>query len=248
MKLLFLDVELAPNLATVWGIWNQNIGINQLLETSRILCFSAKWYQDNKIIFFGEYEHTQEEMLEKLYTLMNEAEVICHYNGDKFDIPVINRELFLLNIKPPTSYKSLDLLRTVRKRFRFVSNKLDHITRELGLGQKVKHEGHELWLKCMDKDPKAWAKMEKYNKQDIILLERLYKRVLPWIDTHPNHALYNTDGNTYVCPNCSSSRVYKNGIEHLKTRSYQRYRCKSCGTPIRDVKSISGTNVTLTQS
>ena len=248
MKLLFLDVETAPNLATVWSIWNQNIGINQLLETSRVMCFSAKWQGEKEVIFDSEVKDGHKHMVEHLHRLLSRADVVCHYNGNKFDLPVINREFLLYGMPPPDPYKSIDLYQIIKRRFRFVSNKLDHVAQELKLGRKVKHEGHELWLKCMAKDEGAWSRMERYNRQDVLLLSRLYLRTLPWIDNHPNRALYGDHSTDMVCPNCGSTHVIKKGVEHLKTRSYQRYRCKKCGTPIRGVKSIHNTTVAITQA
>jgi len=185
MKVLMLDIEVAPNLATVWGIYKQNIAINQLLETSRVLCYAAKWQGDKQLLFESEHsakpKTAHEDMIWYLWELLNEADVVCHYNGDNFDIPLINREFLKYGYPPPSRYKSIDLLKTVRKNFRFTSNKLDHVCDELGLGRKAQHEGHELWLKCMDGDDRAWKTMEKYNKQDVVLLEKLYDKVLPWV-------------------------------------------------------------------
>lgn len=246
MKILLLDLELAPNLATVWSIWNQNIGINQLLDTGRVLCYTAQWYGTRDVIFDSEYDNLHPDMISNLWNLMDEADVIVHYNGDRFDIPVVNREFLLYGLPPPSSYKSVDLYQVIKKRFRFVSNKLDHVCKELELGSKVQHEGHELWLKCMNGDSRAWKRMEKYNRQDVKLLDKLYKRLLPWIPNHPNRNLYNTDNLRVVCPVCGSSHIIRNGIEHLKTRSYQRYRCSDCGAPMRDVKTIPNSTVSIT--
>lgn len=237
MKILLWDAELAPNLATVWSIWNQNIGINQLLETSRLMCFAAKWLGKKEIIFDSEYKSSHKEMVEKLWELLDEADAVVTYNGDKFDRGVINREFLLYGMEPPSPYHSIDLLRVVKKRFRFVSNKLDHVCQELGLGKKVEHEGHQLWLDCMNKKAKAWKKMETYNKQDVKLLELLYYRLLPWIQNHPNWALY-LDTDRPVCPNCGSKHVVKKGTETTLTMRYERFKCKPCGTPIRGRTSI----------
>ena len=50
-KILLLDIEMAPNVAHVWGIWDQNIGLNQLRESSYVMCYAAKWLGDKKMIF-----------------------------------------------------------------------------------------------------------------------------------------------------------------------------------------------------
>jgi DNA-directed RNA polymerase subunit RPC12/RpoP len=84
----------------------------------------------------------------------------------------------------------------------------------------------------MDNDAAAWKLMEKYNKQDVILLEKLYDRLLPWIDGHPNHGLYE-ESDTMVCTNCGSKHLQRRGLQHSLTASYQRYQCQDCGTWMR---------------
>jgi len=229
----------------VWGIWNQNIGINQLHETSRILCFAAKWWGDYDVMFASEHHDGRLNMLAQLYHLLDEADAVIHYNGKKFDMPHINREFLEEGYEPPDPYHQIDLMLTIKKRFRFVSNKLDFVCQELGLGKKVEHEGMSLWLKCIGmgsytkaQRAKAWASMKEYNIQDAALLEDLYNRILPWIQDHPNHALY-VESDRPICPNCGSAHVTKKGTETTKLMQYQRYRCKDCGTPIRGRTSVT---------
>jgi len=229
VKTLLLDIENSPNLATIWGIFNQNISINQLLETSRVLCFTAQWVGEDYAWFMSEYEHTHEGMINALWDFLDEADAVVHYNGKRFDMPVINREFLKYELTPPSPYKQIDLMMTVKKQFRFVSNKLDHVCDELGIGRKVSHEGHELWLKCMNNDPAAWRKMEEYNIQDVSLLGELYDKLKPWITDHPNIALY-TDSDSPVCPNCGSTHLQRRGNAATTTMTYQRYQCQDCGT------------------
>lgn len=228
MKILLLDIETSPNTAHVWGLWQQNVGLSQLLESSYTLCWSAKWLGEKGTIFSSLEREDGISMMEKLWELLNEADAVVHYNGSKFDIPTINKEFLQLGLSPPSPYKQIDLLRVCKKQFKFPSNKLEYVAQKLGLGGKVRHKGHELWIKCMNNDLVAWRKMERYNKQDVRLLEKLYKRLLPWIDSHPNHALY-TDLTNPVCPNCGSHRLQKRGIAYTRVGQYQRFYCLSCG-------------------
>ena len=94
---------------------------------------------------------------------------------------------------PPRPFLEIDLLQSVRSRFRLTSNKLDFVAQFLGLGQKTKHKGMQLWKDCIDGDAAAWEVMEEYNKQDVVLLEDLYLYLLPWISNHPNLGLYGDD-------------------------------------------------------
>lgn len=237
MKILHLDIETAPNIVYAWGLWNQNISINQIVEPGFTLSFAAKWHHEDTFVFRSVYHDDPVTMLQELWELLNEADAVVHYNGEKFDIPTINREFVVAGWEPPNPYHQIDLLKVVRQRFKFSSNKLDYVAQQLGLEAKLQHSGMDLWTGCMNGDAASWKVMKDYNIQDVNLLPQLYLLLLPWIKNHPNHALYQ-DTDRPVCPNCGSHNVKMNGKEHTKTLTYQRYRCKDCLTPIRGRKNI----------
>lgn len=250
MNKLLLDIETAPNLAHVWGLWKQNVGTNQLIDSGYTLCFAAKWLGDSQVKFHSIHQDGEQTMLNILWEMLDTADAVIHFNGTKFDIPTCNKEFIMHGMHPPTPYHQIDLLKVAKDRFRFPSNKLDYIAQSLGVGRKVKHIGHELWIRCMNGDDEAWGMMEDYNKQDVVILERVYSKMLPWIKDHPNHGLY-TDSDRPVCPNCGSVYIVKKGTETTKTMKYDRYKCTMCGTPIRSRQTMLDRNKSrniLTQS
>lgn len=230
MRILLLDVETAPNLAHVWGIWQQNVAINQLVTSSYMLCWAAKWLGDEKVYFDSVHKSKPKMMIHSLHRMLDDADAVVTYNGIKFDIPTINKEFILYNFKPPSPYKQIDLLNTCRRVFRFPSNKLDYVSQALKIGKKVKHEGHELWVQCMAGDKAAWKRMQEYNENDVILLEKLYHKVLPWVDKHPNIA---THEEGMCCPNCASLKYQRRGYALTTTQKYPRYQCQDCGSWFR---------------
>ena len=242
MKILLLDIECAPNLATVWGIWQQNVALNQLLESSYTLCYAAKWYGESKIMFDSIYKTDHKSMLNSIHTLIEEADVVVHYNGLRFDIPMLNKEFLEAGMYPPSPVKHIDLLRVVKSNFRFVSNKLDYVSQRLGLGKKTEHEGHELWLKVMNNDRKAWKRMEEYNKNDDVLLEKLYDRLKGWVKQHPNHNAYSAN---LCCTYCGSSKLNIRGSVRSRVAIFQRYQCVECGAWGRSAKSEKNTKDSL---
>lgn len=163
-------------------------------------------------------------MLRRIHRLLAQADTVVTFNGMRFDLPVLNKEFLKHGLNPPAPYKQIDLYRVVRQSFKFESNKLDSLTNVLGLGRKVKHKGFKLWVDCMNDDAVAWTKMERYNKQDVLLLEKLYHRVRPWIRQHPQMT---EDG--LCCPKCGSTWANRRGVQLAVTRAYQRYQCKRCG-------------------
>jgi DNA polymerase elongation subunit (family B) len=229
MKILHLDIETAPSKAYIWGLFNQNISINQIAETGYTLCWAAKWHGKGKVMFDSVHKSKPKDMMKKLHSLLEEADAVCHYNGQRFDIPTVNREFLLFDMLPPSPYKQIDLLRTCRGKFRFQSNKLDFVSQQLGIGAKTAHKGMGLWKDCMDGDDKAWRVMERYNKQDVKLLESLYKKLLPWIENHPNMALYSSTLSP-ICKNCGSHKLQRRGTAKTLTHIYPRFQCSSCGT------------------
>lgn len=238
MRILQLDIETAPNVAHVWGLWQQNVGLNQLLASGYVMCWCAKWYGEDEIMFDSIMKSTPENMLERVRKLLDEADTLVHYNGTNFDIPTLNKEFLQHNMLPPSPCKHVDLLRVARASFRFPSNKLDYVAKALGLGGKIKHSGHELWIRCMAKEPEAWKQMEAYNRQDVLLLEQVYDRMKPWIKSHPNHGLY-TQTDAPVCPNCASANVECNGDAFTAVSQFQRYRCLDCGAWSRGGESMT---------
>lgn len=230
MKILLLDIESAPNTAHVWGLWQQNVGIPQLLESGYVLCWAAKWYGEKEMMFESIHKSNAKSMLKKIHALLDNCDVAVHFNGKKFDIPTLNKEFIIHDLTPPAPYKQVDLYQVVKEEFRFPSNRLDYVAQALGLGKKFEHEGHELWIKCMADDPKAWKTMELYNKNDVVLLERVYDKLKPWIKSHPNHNLYGNEGSSVAsCPNCGSLALIKRGYYYSAALRYPRYVCKHCG-------------------
>lgn len=232
LRILTLDIENAPNIAHVWGLFNQNISLKQLQSVATTISFAAKWYGEKDVIFRSDFHDGHEAMIQEAYKLVCEADMIVGYNSKNFDMKHLNREFLLAGFAPPTKYKDIDLLTVVRSNFRLASNKLDHVAEILGLGNKVAHAGHELWVKCMASDPAAWEQMKKYNIGDVVLTEQVYDVVRGWIKNHPHMPLYM--GQETGCPNCGCQEFIDTGqTAKASVTAYFMYRCIDCGNVYR---------------
>lgn len=236
MRTLLIDIETAPNLAYVWGLWKQNVSLPMFIEPSYMLCFAAKWYGEESVSFHS-LQDGREEMLEFAWTYLDEADAVVTYYGTAFDIPTLNQEFFQLGMTPPSPAKQIDLKKIVAKKFRLPSNKLQYVTETLmDLGGKESTGGFETWVGCMNNDPVAWAKMEEYNRRDVVLMEPVYERLLPWIDGHPNRNLYQ---DVQGCPNCGSIDLRREGHAYTLQGAFQRYQCRMCGKWSRGTKRMA---------
>lgn len=231
MKILLLDIETAPHRVYAWGLYDQTIAINQVVEAGYTLCFSAKWYGSRDMIFDSVRKSGGNRMIRHAHKLLSEADAVVHYNGNKFDVPTLNQEFLEAGLKPPPPSHQVDLYRVAKSRFRFASNKLDFVAQSLNLGHKLHHKGMELWSGCMRGDAASWRTMERYNKQDVRLLERVYNALLPWIKNHPN--VGNFLNESAVCTNCGSSYLQSNGLRRTAVSAYRRLQCQDCGAWMR---------------
>lgn len=240
-KILHLDIETAPIEMLSWGMWNQNHHIDQIVHDWHILCWAAKWHHKSEVIAsalpghknYKDDKRDDSAVCGAMWNLLDDADIVVAHNGDKFDIKKINARFLLHGFPPPSPYKQIDTLKMARRKFAITSNKLDYLGRYLGIGRKVKHEGFDLWIKCMAGDMAAWAKMIRYNKQDVRLLEKVYKILAPWETNLPNGATY-VDDETRMCtvPGCGG-KCGLNGYRNLNFGRYQKYVCTKCGHPQR---------------
>jgi DNA polymerase elongation subunit (family B) len=229
LKILCADIETKPHTAYLWDLKKQYIPVDRLIETGGLLCASWKWHNEDKLHFASEWDDGHVGMMARIHDAIDEADAVVTYNGKKFDEPILRQEFLKYGMPPPSPVKSIDLYQTVRRQFRFASNKLDHVCQQLGLGSKVKHEGMELWVKVMAGDKIARRKMTEYNKGDVVLLEKLYDYLRPWIQGHPNYTTF-TEEHAAVCSTCGSSHLQRRGFAVTRSVRYKRYQCQDCGT------------------
>lgn len=230
-KILFIDIETAPNLGWVWGKWEQNVIEN--VQDWYMLSFAYKWLGDKKVEayslpdFKDMYKKEPENdhcLTYQLWNLMNEADIIVAHNGDEFDIKKANARFIAHGYEPLSPYKTIDTKKVAKKYFKFDSNKLDELGKYLGLGRKMPHTGFHLWKGCMSGDRKSWKTMVEYNKNDIVLLEKVFLKMRPWMKTFPIVRADNGD-----CTNCGSGKLIKRGFSFTRTNKIQRLQCVDCG-------------------
>lgn len=229
IRILLIDIETAPNLAFVWRIFKENVGLDQIVDTGYVLCWSAKWLGEKGVEFCRIDKNSPKRGLQRIHALLDEADVVVHYNGKSFDIPTLQREFLIYGMTPPAPYKQVDLMLVVKDQFRFVSNKMAHVLQKTKIGDKVKHEGFTLWVKCMNGEAAAWRIMKKYNIADVVELEKLYVKLRPWIRNHPTYGIMD-GGKAHVCPTCGSGNVHRRGMARTQVSVYPRYQCNDCGT------------------
>jgi hypothetical protein len=244
-KVLIFDIETAPMLGYVWGLWENNVALNQVHSDWHVLSWSAKWLHDppTKIMYKDQrgVKDIQDDrkLLQGIWDLLNEADIVITQNGKSFDQKKLNARFILNGFQPPSSFKHIDTKQIASKHFKFTSNKLEYMTDKLCVKyKKIKHAkfgGFELWKECLAGNLAAWKEMERYNKYDVLSLEELYKKLEPW-DNSINFNMYSASLDTEC--NCGSTEFKKNGYKFTAVGKYQRYKCVECGAETRDRNNL----------
>lgn len=246
--ILIFDIETSPEGNWTWGRYKQNTLGN--LRPQYQLSNVYTWHGTGEYHFIGQNQDpnyrpdnphgkprkTQDRwVFAQMWHLFELADIVVAHNANKFDVPFVQGRMMYYHQPPPSPFAVIDTLALVKKHARFTSNRLNDLGHLLLNETKVAHYGMSTWLGCMAGDPDMWDMMEKYNLQDVVLLEELYELLIPWIKRPKSVPLPNAnrwmDGKPVACPlpGCGGTRLW---ARKLRTTSagltYRQYQCRTC--------------------
>jgi hypothetical protein len=171
-------------------------------------------------------------VLKGIWCLLDEADIIITQNGKAFDAKKLNARFIINKMNPPSPYRHIDTKQLAKKTFGFTSNSLEYLCQALSVKfKKLKHKkfpGMELWVECLKGNKEAWSEMRTYNKHDVLALECVYEKLIPW--HNPVDFRVYTDSCITKCPTCGGSPLISRGFTYTKSGKYRRYCCNQCGT------------------
>lgn len=234
-KILLADIETLPLEVWTWGLFDQNISLNQISEDWTVLSWSAKWLGDKEVMYDdvrSDRPRDDKRVLKGIWKLLDEADIVVWHYGSAFDHKKLNARFILNGYQPPKPYKQIDTKKLATKTFGFTSNKLEYLTDKLNTKYKKsrhkKFEGFAMWKECMAGNVAAFNEMRDYNKLDVLSLEELYNTLIVWHNPH-DFRVYNDDTRP-ACPTCGSRDQQHRGFNYSKAGKFKRLICKACGT------------------
>ena len=242
-KVLLFDIETSMIKGYFWSLWKQNISLPQIIEDWYVLCWSAKWLGTDRIIndslhLHGDplFKNNERLIVESLWKLLDDADVIVAYNGKSFDRKKMNSKFLQYGLPEPSPYKVVDPMLIVKGNFAMTSNKMDFIVKYVNDNEKGKHSTNvQLWIDCMENSSQAMDYMLEYCDQDIEVLESVYLAVRHWDKNSPQLAMYYNDDKPR-CNSCGSDdlEVLENKHAHTSLSKFGIVRCNSCSKIMRD--------------
>lgn len=240
-RILLYDLETSLQTAAIFGLANNDwIDPRNLTSERYIISASWKFLGESKVYSVSvlddpkRYEKDPSDdtyVCKVLHKVMSESDVICGHNGDSFDKPYLETRMLVNGIEPLPPVQSIDTLKVAKSKFRFNSNKLDYLGKLLGVGRKIETKPG-LWLEVLQGNKSAIRDMVTYNKQDVLLLERVFLKLRPYMSNHINRELF---GQKEGCPKCGSKKVQSRGVHRAISRVYRRFFCNSCSSWFRSV-------------
>lgn len=226
-KILLYDIESSPDLGYSWGKYEVNI--IEFKKQWEILSFAYKWLEEDTVHCIARPHYkdkTEVSLVKDIWKLFDEADILIAHNGNSFDHKKCRAKFVEHGLKPPSLSKTVDTKLIAKQAFNFNSNSLNDLGVTLKLGKKLETGGFQLWLDCMAGKKKAWKQMIAYNKQDVVLLEKVYLKLRAWSPNHPNLAVWQ---DRVGCPRCLSTKTHINGYYPTNTNRMRRWRCQECG-------------------
>jgi DNA polymerase elongation subunit (family B) len=227
-KILIFDIETAPILAYVYGLWEQNVSTEYIQKDWYCFSIAGKFVGEKKVHYLDVRDNFEDDkaVCEFAWNLLNEADILVGHNSDKFDIKKLNTRFLFHGLPPIGKKQTIDTLKIARKYFKITSNKLDFIAKFLGVEGKRKSKkfsNQQMWMECCKGNVEAFKENKKYNIQDINVTEAVYDKLKTWDESINIQAF----AQKTVCI-CGNKQFRKDGYRYTKTGVFQRYRCTEC--------------------
>jgi len=239
LKVLIYDLETSALTIRAYGTYQTNA--IAIVRQSHIYCGSYRWLGEKKIHCIAQDDfparfkadpYDDYDVVKAFHELIMQADIVVGYNVNGFDDKVLNTRFLYYGLEVPPPHKSIDPLTTARRKLKLPNNKLGTVAQYFGLGGKTQMTHSDLWQGCEAGDKKSWKMMKLYCNQDVQLVEDVYMKLRPLINTHPNLATMSQ--NIDACPVCLGTHLVSRGVRTTQTMSYRRYRCETCGSWSRE--------------
>ena len=253
-RVVTLDIERIPGRVhtqyrgfTIEGdVWDLNalkdmtrrrIHADDMIEWPRTICAAWKWYDSPDVEFAAEWEvGGYDGFMRAVWEVFDQADLIIGHNADRFDARHLMGGWAEMGLPAPSPYKVIDTLKIARGSFAYESNTLDALNKRLGIEAKTDKYDVEVARAAVAGDKEAQARIEGYNRGDIVASEALFDRLRPYAKGIPHLGMWSDD--ELACPSCGSTMTATGKTVHANVQKYEHLHCPNCGSHARGTTTL----------
>jgi DNA polymerase elongation subunit (family B) len=236
LRIILFDLESLPDLPEAIKVWpglSAYPGLTLKASISSVICAGWKVFGSKRVECINAWDYPEwrkdinndRKVVEAIAKVLIGADVVVTHNGKSFDWKFLQTRLTRHGFPPLPKLVHIDTKNECKKNLYLFNNRLQTAARFLTNTEKLENGGWDLWVQVWNREPKAMKLMEKYCKQDVVALEEVFKRLLPFVKL-PNANMFTEQ---MVCPTCSSDDLQRRGERLTIEKRFQRYQCNNCG-------------------
>ena len=262
VKALTIDIERLPGRVSVQHrgftidgpVWDLNalkhvigrrIHADDVIEWPRTICAAARWYGEEDVMFAAEWEvGGYDAFMRQVWSWVDEADILIGHNMAAFDSKHLMSGWAEMGLPAPSPFKVIDTLKIARGSLNMESNTLDSLAKRLGVESKSDKYDVRVAQAAVNGDRDAQARIEDYNRGDIVASEALFDRLRPYARNIPHLGMWTDD--ELACPSCGSTMTATGKTVHANVQRYEHLHCPNCGAHARGTTTLK--NPTRTRS
>ena len=262
VKALTIDIERLPGQVSVQHrgftidgpVWDLNalkhvigrrIHADDVIEWPRTICAAARWYGEEDVMFAAEWEvGGYDAFMRQVWSWVDEADILIGHNMAAFDSKHLMSGWAEMGLPAPSPFKVIDTLKIARGSLNMESNTLDSLAKRLGVESKSDKYDVRVAQAAVNGDREAQARIEDYNRGDIVASEALFDRLRPYAKGIPHLGMWTDD--ELACPSCGSTMAATGKTVHANVQRYEHLTCPNCGSHARGTATLK--NPTRTRS
>ena len=254
VKALTIDIERLPGQVSVQHrgftidgpVWDLNalkhiigrrIHADDVIEWPRTICAAARWYGDEEVMFAAEWEvGGYDAFMREVWSWVDEADILIGHNMAAFDSKHLMSGWAEMGLPAPSPYKVIDTLKIARGSLNMESNTLDSLAKRLGVESKSDKYDVRVAQAAVNGDREAQARIEDYNRGDIVASEALFDRLRPYARNIPHLGMWTDD--ELACPSCGHTMTATGKTVHANVQRYEHLTCPNCGSHARGTATL----------
>ena len=241
-KIILFDLETLPNLREAMKVWpgiSNYPGLTLRASINSMICCGYKVFGEPgkpKCLNAWDYKGWKKnvnddfELVRDVRELLFEADAVVTHNGKRFDWKFLQTRLLVHGLAPLPKIRHIDTCAVAKANTMFFNNRLNTLGEFVGKDKKIDNGGWELWERVMDRETKALKEMTDYCIHDVVVLEKVFRKMRPLVSEIPNYNLFKVGVDKDLCPKCGSSRLWANGFRSTATTLFKRFQCQDCGS------------------